>query len=76
MSPKNPAAVSLGRLGGSAGKGAAKRRDSAHYKRLAKLGAAARWAKVKASTDARTSGSRRPPAHYPYPLPPPRLEGL
>lgn len=35
MKAKNPAAVSLGRRGGKAGTGAAKRRSAEHYKRMA-----------------------------------------
>jgi len=38
----NPAAA-LGRLGGLAGTGKAKRRTKAHYRRLSALGVAARW---------------------------------
>lgn len=32
---KNPAAVELGRLGGKAGKGDAKRRSPEHYRKMA-----------------------------------------
>lgn len=35
---KNPAAVALGSLGGSAGTGKAKRRDAEHYARISRLG--------------------------------------
>lgn len=42
---KNPAAVSLGRLGGKAGTGAKKRRDPEHYQRISKQGVQARKAK-------------------------------
>ena len=41
------AAALLGSLGGKAGKGEAKRRSKAHYKRLSALGVAARQKKVK-----------------------------
>jgi hypothetical protein len=40
---KNPAAVELGRLGGRV-KGVSKRRIPAHYKRISRLGVAARIA--------------------------------
>ena len=40
---KNPNAVALGKLGGSAGKGEAKRRTPEHYAKISKMGAAARW---------------------------------
>lgn len=33
--PKNPAAVTLGSLGGKAGRGASKRRTSEHYRQAA-----------------------------------------
>lgn len=35
---KNPAAVALGALGGAAGTGKSKRRDSEHYARISRLG--------------------------------------
>ncbi len=38
---KNPAAVALGKLGGKV-KGTCKRRSAEHYKKIAKLGVAAR----------------------------------
>ena len=44
---KNPAAVALGSLGGSAGRGESKRRSKAHYKRLSALGVLARQKKVE-----------------------------
>ncbi|MGW8324126.1 MAG: hypothetical protein ACWGNI_00390 [Desulfobacterales bacterium] len=34
MTTKNPAAVELGRLGGKAGKGDAKRRSPEHYRKM------------------------------------------
>lgn len=42
MKAKDPAAVSLGRKGGEAGKGAAKRRPSAHYRKMQKKSVEAR----------------------------------
>jgi hypothetical protein len=48
VSPKNPAAVSLGRRGGKAGKGESKRRDQNdpdYYHRISKQAVAARKAK-------------------------------
>jgi len=45
---KNPAAVSLGRLGGKAGTGASKRRDPEHYRTISLKAAAARRKKAKA----------------------------
>ena len=37
----------IGKRGGSAGKGSAKRRPAAHYKAAGKAGAAKRWRKKK-----------------------------
>ena len=34
MPEKNPAAVALGKKGGSAGRGASKRRDPEHYRKM------------------------------------------
>jgi hypothetical protein len=41
---KNPAAVALGRLGGSAGRGASKSRTTAQARKAGIAGASARWA--------------------------------
>ena len=48
---KNPAAVTLGRLGGKAGTGDAKRRSPEHYAKLAKAGVLARKRKAKKRLD-------------------------
>jgi hypothetical protein len=48
MTDKNPAAVALGKLGGKAGTGAAKRRSAAFYREQGKARAMKRWAKVRA----------------------------
>jgi len=42
---KNPAAVTLGRLGGKAGKGAAKARTTEQARKAGIAGAKARWEK-------------------------------
>jgi hypothetical protein len=48
MPKKNPAAVSLGRLGGlKGGKARAKKLSSKHRKAIAKKAANARWSKAK-----------------------------
>jgi len=41
------AAAAFGRMGGKAGKGKAKRRSAAFYKKIGRLGAAARHKKTK-----------------------------
>jgi hypothetical protein len=45
---KDPAAVSLGRKGGKAGKGAAKKRSAEFYREQGKARAEKRWAKYRA----------------------------
>ena len=49
---KDPAAVSLGRKGGKAGTGAAKKRSAAFYREQGKARALKRWAKVRAEKTA------------------------
>ena len=54
---KNPAAVSLGRLGGKAGTGKAKARTSEQ----ARAAVAARWAKVKLKRKTKAENDRLEP---------------
>jgi hypothetical protein len=54
---KDPAAVSLGRKGGKAGKGASQRRSPEFYREQGKARAEKRWAKVRAEK-AKTEGAK------------------